>query len=131
MKITDVTSFPVFNGQRNNLFVVVDTDEGIYGVGESGLSGRELAVIGAVEHLKPMLIGQDPSRIEHLWQLLFRGGFFPANRVIGSAISAIDIALWDIQGKALGVPIYKLLGGLVRDRVVCYPHNQVTGRSTV
>jgi hypothetical protein len=127
MKITDVTCFPVYNGQRNNLFVTVDTDEGIYGVGESGLSGRELAVIGAVEHLKPMLIGQDPSRIEHLWQLLFRGGFFPANRVIGSAISAIDIALWDIQGKALGVPIYKLLGGLVRDRVVCYPHNQVPG----
>ena len=124
MKITDVTSFPVFNGQRNNLFVVVDTDESIYGVGESGLSGRELAVMGAIEHLKPLLIGQDPSRIEHLWQVMLRGGFFPANRVIGSAISAIDIALWDIQGKALSVPIYKLLGGLVRDRVVCYPHNQ-------
>jgi L-alanine-DL-glutamate epimerase-like enolase superfamily enzyme len=127
MKISDVTAFPVFNGQRNNLFVVVDTDEGVYGVGESGLSGRELAVIGAVEHLKPTLIGEDPSRIEHLWQLLFRGGFFPANRVIGSAISAIDIALWDIQGKALGVPVYKLLGGLVRDKVVCYPHNQAPG----
>src|SRR5579859_2041407 len=127
MQITDVTAFAVYNGQRNNLFVVVDTDEGLYGVGESGLSGRELAVIGAVEHLKPMLVGEDPSRIEHLWQTLFRGGFFPANRVIGSAISAIDIALWDIQGKALGVPVYKLLGGLVRDRVVCYPHNQVSG----
>src|SRR3984893_3154628 len=127
MKITDVTSYPVYNGQRNNLFVVVDTDAGIHGVGESGLSGRELAVIGAVEHLKPLLVGEDPSRIEHLWQTLFRGGFFPANRGIGSAISAIDIALWDIQGKALGVPVYKLLGGLVRDRVVCYPHNQVAG----
>jgi L-alanine-DL-glutamate epimerase-like enolase superfamily enzyme len=125
MKITGVTSFPVYNGQRNNLFVVVDTDEGIHGVGESGLSGRELAVMGAVEHLKPLLLGEDPGRIEHLWQVMLRGGFFPANRVIGSAISAIDIALWDIQGKALGVPVYKLLGGLVRDRVVCYPHNQV------
>jgi L-alanine-DL-glutamate epimerase-like enolase superfamily enzyme len=124
MKITDITSFPVYNGQRNNLFVVIDTDESIYGVGESGLSGRELAVMGAIEHLKPLLIGQDPSRIEHLWQVMLRGGFFPANRVIASAISAIDIALWDIQGKALNVPIYKLLGGLVRDRVVCYPHNQ-------
>jgi L-alanine-DL-glutamate epimerase-like enolase superfamily enzyme len=127
MKITDVTSFPVFNGQRNNLFVVIDTDAGIYGVGESGLSGRELAVIGAVEHLKPLLVGEDPSRIEHLWQVMLRGGFFPANRVIGSAVSAIDIALWDIQGKALNVPVYKLLGGLVRDRVACYPHNQPEG----
>src|ERR1700730_9491220 len=116
MKITDVSAYAVYNGQRNNLFVVVDTDEGIYGVGESGLSGRELAVIGAVEHLQPVLIGQDPSRREHIWQLLFRRGFFPANRVVGSAISAIDIALWDIQGKALGVPVYKLLGGLVRAR---------------
>jgi L-alanine-DL-glutamate epimerase-like enolase superfamily enzyme len=127
MKITDITSFPVYNGQRNNLFVVIDTDEGIYGVGESGLSGRELAVMGAIEHLKPQLVGEDPSRIEHLWQVMLRGGFFPANRVIGSAISAIDIALWDIQGKALNVPIYKLLGGLVRDRVACYPHNQPEG----
>jgi L-alanine-DL-glutamate epimerase-like enolase superfamily enzyme len=127
MKITDVTSFPVFNGQRNNLFVVIDTDVGIYGVGESGLSGRELAVMGAVEHLKPLLVGEDPSRIEHLWQVMLRGGFFPANRVIGSAVSAIDIALWDIQGKALNVPVYKLLGGLVRDRVACYPHNQPEG----
>src|ERR1700730_14655483 len=93
MKIRDVSPFAVFNGQRNNLFVVVDTDEGISGVGESGLSGRELAVIGAVEHLKPVLVGEDPSRIEHLWQLLFRGGFFPANRVIGSAISANHIAV--------------------------------------
>src|SRR3954465_4371506 len=127
MKITDVTAFPVFNGQRNNLFVTVDTDEGISGVGESGLSGRELAVMGAIEHFKPLLIGQDPRRIEHLWQLLFRGGFFPANRVLGSAISAIDIALWDILGKSLGVPAYQLLGGLVRDKVVCYPHTQVPG----
>src|SRR5713226_7155163 len=127
MKITAIDTFPVFNGARNNLFVTVDTDAGVSGVGESGLSGRELAVIGAIEHFKPLLIGQDATRIEHIWQTLFRGGFFPANRVIGSAISAIDIALWDIQGKALGVPVYKLLGGLVRDKVVCYPHNQVPG----
>src|ERR1051325_708316 len=119
MNINAIEAFPVFNGARNNLFVTVDADEGIYGVGESGLSGRELAVMGAVEHLKPLLIGQDPSRIEHLWQTLFRGGFFPANRVIGSAISAIDIALWDILGKSLGMPIYQLFGGRTRDRVVC------------
>ena len=129
MKITRIETFPVFNGARNNLFVTVDTDEGISGVGESGLSNRELAVIGAVEHFKPLLIGQDATRIEHIWQTLFRGGFFPANRVLCSAISAIDIALWDIQGKALGVPVYRLLGGLARDKVVCYPHAQVAGES--
>jgi galactonate dehydratase len=124
MKITNIECFPVFNGARNNLFVTVDTDEGIDGVGESGLSGRELAVMGAIEHFKPLLIGCDATRVEHIWQMLFRGGFFPANRVIGSAVSAIDIALWDIQGKALSAPIYRLFGGLVRDKVVCYPHAQ-------
>jgi galactonate dehydratase len=107
--------------------VVVDTDEGIYGVGEAGLTGRELAVMGAIEHFRPILIGQDPFRIEHMWQVLYRGGFFPAQRVLTAAISAIDIALWDIKGKALGVPIYELLGGRVRDRVVCYPHNMGHG----
>jgi L-alanine-DL-glutamate epimerase-like enolase superfamily enzyme len=129
MKITAIETFPVYSAARNNLFVTVDTDEGISGVGESGLSGRELAVIGAIEHFKPLLIGQDASRIEYIWQTLFRGGFFPANRVLCSAISAIDIALWDIQARALGVPVYRLLGGLARDKVVCYPHAQVPGES--
>ena len=123
MKITDVTAYPVWGGARNFLFVVVDTDEGISGVGEAGLTGRELAVAGVIEHFKPLLIGQDPGRIEHLWQLMSRGGFFPAAKIAGSALSAVDIALWDIQGKRFGVPVYELLGGLVRDRVVCYPHN--------
>jgi galactonate dehydratase len=124
MKITNVECYPVWGGHRNFLFVVVDTDEGIYGVGESGITGRELAIMGAIEHFKPLLIGQDPFRVEHLWQVLFRGGFFPAQRILTSAMSAIDIALWDIKGKALNVPIYELLGGLVRDKVVCYPHNR-------
>jgi len=123
MKITNVEPYPVWGGHRNFLFVVVDTDEGIYGVGEAGITGRELAVMGAIEHFKPLLIGQDPMRTEHIWQLLFRGGFFPAQRILTAAISAIDIALWDIKGKALGVPVYEILGGRVRDRVVCYPHN--------
>ena len=124
MKITNVEAYPVWGGRRNFLFVVVDTDEGIYGVGEAGITGRELAVVGAIEHFKPLLIGLDPMRTEHIWQLLFRGGFFPAQRILTAAISAIDIALWDIKGKALEVPIYDLLGGRVRDKVVCYPHNQ-------
>jgi galactonate dehydratase len=127
VKITNIETYPVWGGFRNYFFVVVDTDEGIYGVGEAGLTGRELAMAGTVEHLKPMLIGQDPQRIEHIWQQMFRGGFFPAQGIASAAISAIDIALWDIKGKALGVPVYQLLGGLVRDKVVCYPHN--TGHS--
>jgi galactonate dehydratase len=127
MKITNVEALPVWGGGRNFFFVVVDTDEGISGVGEGGLTGRELAAAAVVEHFKPLLVGQDATRIEHLWQVLFRGGFFPAGRIAASVISAIDVALWDIRGKALGVPIYDLLGGLVRDKVVCYPHNRGDG----
>ena len=123
MKISNIKCYPVWAGERNFVFVVVDTDEGVSGVGEAGITGRELAVIGVIEHFKPLLIGQDPRRIEHIWQMLFRGGFFPAQRIVTSAMAAIDIALWDIKGKSLGVPIYELLGGLVRDKVVCYPHN--------
>ncbi|MCB0088351.1 MAG: hypothetical protein KDE54_10590, partial [Caldilineaceae bacterium] len=124
MKITDVQAYPVWGGHRNFLFVVIDTDEGIYGVGEAGITGREKAVIGAVENFRDILVGMDPFRIEHIWQVLFRGGFFPAQRILTSAMAAIDIALWDIKGKALNVPIYELFGGKVRDKVVCYPHNR-------
>ena len=128
MKITDIQAYPVWAGRggfgRNFLFVVVDTDEGLYGVGETGITGRELAIMGAIDHFRPLLVGEDPARISHIWQTLFRGGFFPAQRILSAAISAIDIALWDIKGKALGVPIYDLLGGRVRDKVVCYPHNR-------
>jgi L-alanine-DL-glutamate epimerase-like enolase superfamily enzyme len=122
MKITDVKCFPLWGGGRNFFFVKVETDAGLYGVGEAGITWREVAVAGFVEHLKPALLGADATRIEHLWQLMFRGGFFPAGRVGCAALSAIDMALWDLRGKALGVPVYDLLGGLVRDRAVCYPH---------
>src|SRR5690349_10997423 len=84
MKITDVTVFPA-KDFRTYLYVIVDTDAGIYGVGEAGITGRELAVAGALEHFKPLLIGQDPFRTEHLWQLLFRGGFFPAQNILTAA----------------------------------------------
>jgi hypothetical protein len=110
VKITSIETYPVWGGERNLLFVVVDTDEGIYGVGEAGLTGRELAVTGTIEHFEPLLLGKDPFRTEHLWQLLSRGGFFPARHAVSAAISAVDIALWDIKGKALGVPVYELLG---------------------
>jgi galactonate dehydratase len=127
MKITEIKTFPLWHGERNFFFVKVETDEGIYGVGEGGITWKELAMEGAVKHLREALIGQDPTRIEHIWQTLYRGGFFPGGNVTTAAISAIDIALWDILGKSLNLPIYKLLGGAVRDRVVCYPH--LNGRS--
>jgi L-alanine-DL-glutamate epimerase-like enolase superfamily enzyme len=121
MEITDVTVY-LAKEARTFCFVVIDTDAGIYGVGEAGITGRELAVAGAVEHFKPLLIGENPFRIEHLWQVLFRAGFFPAQRILSAAIAAIDIALYDIKGKALGVPVYELLGGQVRDKIVTYNH---------
>ncbi len=103
MRITNVECFPVWGGFRNYLFVAVDTDEGISGIGEAGLTGRELAVVGAIDHFKPLLIGQDPGRIEHLWQTLSRGGFFPAEGAVAAALSAVDIALWDIKEGAWGL----------------------------
>ena len=121
MKIKDIRVHIVAE-QRNFLFVVVETDDGIIGVGEAGITWREQAVAGFIEALKPSLIGQDPMRTEHLWQVMLRCGFFPANRIGTAAISAIDIALWDIKARALDVPLYQLLGGKVRERVVCYPH---------
>ncbi len=129
MRITNVEAFLVGGDRRNYFFVAIDTDEGISGVGEGGITHRELACAGMLEHMKPLLIGQDPTRIEHHWQGLFRLGSFPANKIAGSVASAVDIALWDILGKALGVPVYKLLGGAVRDRVVCYPHNAMRGEA--
>jgi galactonate dehydratase len=117
MKITDVKPFPVWVGHRNQLLVKVETDSGIYGWGESGLSGRELAVSGAVEHYRNWLIGKDPMKRGALWQEMYRSQYFEGGRVLTAAISAIDIALYDIAGKALGVPVYELLGGKHRDNV--------------
>jgi galactonate dehydratase len=123
MKITNIEPYLVWSGNANYMFVVVDTDEGISGVGEAGLRSRMLAVASCIEHLKLHLIGEDPMRTEHLSQVMYRADFFPAGNIGASAAAAIDIALWDIKGKALGLPVYELLGGRVRDRVVCYPHN--------
>ena len=120
MKITEVKTFPVFYGSRNYLFVKIETDEGIYGVGEFGITWKEQAGVGAIRHMASDLIGRDPLNIEYIWQILFRGDFFPGGRIHMAAISAIDIALWDIKGKALGQPVHMLLGGRLRDRVVCY-----------
>ena len=120
MKITDIKPLPVWVGSRNQLVVKVETDEGIYGLGEAGLSGRELAVIGVLHHFREFLIGKDPLQIGRIWQELYRSQYFEGGRVLLAAQSAIDIALYDIAGKALNVPVYQLLGGKQRDVVPCF-----------
>ena len=128
MKITDIKAYPTWVGSRNQLIVKIETDEGIYGLGESGLSGRELAVVGALKHYREILLGQDPRKIGFIWQLLYRSQYFEGGRVLTAAMSAIDIALHDIKAKALGVPVYELLGGKQRDFIPCFA---TTGADTV
>ena len=101
-------------------FLKVTTDSGLIGWGEPVVEGKAATVAAAVEEMADFVIGQDPSRIEDLWQVLYRGGFYRGGPVLMSAISGIDQALWDIKGKALGVPVYELLGGAVRDKIRVY-----------
>lgn len=117
MKITAIIPYPIWVGTRNQLIVKVETDEGIHGWGESGLSGREKAVVGAIEHYREFLIGRRAFDIGALWQEMYRSQYFEGGRVLQAAISAIDIALHDIKGKALNVPVYELLGGRQRHRI--------------
>jgi L-alanine-DL-glutamate epimerase-like enolase superfamily enzyme len=105
------TRQPLFNQSSN--IVIIDTDAGISGVGEGGAHDT-------MEQCAGMLIGEDPFRIEYLWQMLFRGYFYPAGREKVHALGALDVALWDLKGKALGIPVYQLLGGRARDHVECY-----------
>jgi len=120
MKIVDIKVFPTWVGTRNQLIIKVETDEGIHGWGESGVSGREMAVAGAIKHYREFLLGKDPLRRGAVWQEMYRSQYFEGGRVLTGAISAIDIALYDITGKALGVPVYQLLGGKQRDYVPCF-----------
>jgi galactonate dehydratase len=120
MKITGVRGYPVKVGHRNQFVVTIETDEGVTGVGEGGISGRELAMQGMLEHFSGFLIGEDPRRIEHLWQTMYRGAYFEGGKITAATLSAVDIALWDILGKWLGVPVYQLLGGASRERVQCF-----------
>lgn len=125
MKVTKVTNLPVQDGDGRRYYVVrIDTDAGIYGLGEVGTMMVGRSIMQAVNHLAEVVVGSDPWETERLWQLMYRGNFFPADRVYTCAISAIDIALWDIKGKSVGLPVYKLMGGPTRDKVVSYPHTQ-------
>jgi galactonate dehydratase len=123
MKITDIKTVVVNAQMRNWVFVKVETDQaGLYGWGEGTLEWKTRAVTGCVEDLKPMLVGRDPTRIEFLWQIMYRHSFWRLGVIGTTALSAIEQACWDILGKELGVPVYRLLGGRVRDRVRMYTH---------
>ncbi len=123
MKITDIKTLVVNAKMRNWVFVKVETDQpGLYGWGEGTLEWKTRAVVGCVEDFKPMLLGQDPTRIEFLWQIMYRHSFWRLGVIGTTAMSAIEQACWDIFGKSLGVPVYRLLGGRVRDKVRMYTH---------
>ncbi|WMJ68231.1 galactonate dehydratase [Stenotrophomonas sp. 24(2023)] len=117
MKITAITTFLV---PPRWLFVRIDTDAGISGWGEPIVEGRAHTVAAAVDELADYLIGKDPRHIEDHWNVLYRGGFYRGGPILMSALAGLDHALWDIHGKALGVPVHSLLGGPVRDRIRVY-----------
>lgn len=117
MKITAITTYLV---PPRWLFVRIDTDAGISGWGEPIVEGRAHTVAAAVEELSDYLIGKDPRHIEDHWNVLYRGGFYRGGPILMSALAGLDQALWDIHGKALGVPVHSLLGGPVRDRIRVY-----------
>lgn len=117
MKITRLSTFRV---APRWMFLKIETDEGLVGWGEPVVEGRARTVEAAVHELGEYLVGKDPAHINDHWQTLYRGGFYRGGAVFMSALAGIDQALWDIKGKALGVPVYQLLGGRVRDRMKTY-----------
>src|SRR5882757_6792261 len=122
MKIVDAKVIVTSPG-RNFVTLKVTTEDGLTGLGDATLNGRELAVVAYLEeHVIPLLIGRDARRIEDTWQMLYKGAYWRRGPVTMTAIGAVDCALWDIQGKALGVPVYQLLGGRSRDDVMVYGH---------
>ena len=119
LKITKLETFLV---KPRWLFLKVYTNAGIVGLGEPITEGRALTCAEAVKEIEPYLVGKDPRRVVHHWQAIYRHAFYRGGPILTSALSGIDQALWDIKGKALGVPVYELLGGPTRDRVRVYAH---------
>src|SRR6516165_4300581 len=120
MKIIDIQSYGVNLGGGNHVFVKVLSDEHIYGIGEAYRVGPDAATVAVIDDFKSWLIGEDPFRIEHLWRLLYNGSRFPGGSIGYAALSGIEIALWDLKGRALGRPVYELIGGRCRDRIRVY-----------
>ena len=122
MKITEAKVIITSPG-RNFVSLKIYTDEGLYGIGDATLNGRELAVASYLkDHIVPLLVGRDPHQIEDIWQFLYRGAYWRKGPVTMTAISAVDMALWDIKAKAANMPLYQLLGGKSRTGVMVYGH---------
>jgi len=122
MKITEAKVIITSPG-RNFVSLKIYTDEGLYGVGDATLNGRELSVASYLkDHIVPMLVGRDPHQIEDIWQFLYRGAYWRKGPVTMTAISAVDMALWDIKAKAANMPLYQLLGGKSRSGIMVYGH---------
>jgi L-alanine-DL-glutamate epimerase-like enolase superfamily enzyme len=127
LKITEIEPLvigPEEGAEYNHAIIVVlvRTDEGVTGIGEASLAGRTEGVMGVLAHFRELLVGRDPTAIEHLWSEMVRGAFWSTGQVMMSAVAGIDLALWDIKGKRLGVPVYELLGGPTRHKVRVYRH---------
>ena len=120
MKITDLRVFQTQGGHANWTFVKLYTDSGLTGVGEASLERNDEVVVKALETFRDFLVGQDPFQIEYIWNALYKQTFKYGQLIILTALSGIEQALWDIKGKALGVPVYELLGGKLRDKVRAY-----------
>lgn len=127
MKVTDVKVFVVDCFRTNWVFVKVYTDEGISGVGEGTLEYKEKAFLGALEHIREYLTGKDPLDIEKHWHSIYRDAYWRGGPVLMSALSAVEMALWDILGKSLHVPVYRLLGGKVNEKVRIYVNGWFAG----
>ena len=128
MKITNAY-VNITSPGRNFVTLKIETDEGIYGLGDATLNGRELAVASYLtDHVIPCIVGRDPFQTEDMWQYLYRGAYWRRGPVTMSAIAAVDVALMDVKGKALNTPVYNLLGGKSREGVMVYCH--ATGKDT-
>lgn len=122
MRITAARTIVTCPG-RNFVTLRIETDQGVHGIGDATLNGREKAVVAYLdEHVLPCLIGRDPRRIEDIWQFLYRGAYWRRGPVTMRAVAAVDVALWDIKAKMAGMPLYDLLGGRSRERVLVYGH---------
>lgn len=122
LKITGLKTFVVNVGSVNWVFVKIHTNQGLTGLGEGSVTSKEATIAEAIQEHERFLVGKDPTEIERLWQAMFRYPRWRGGPVLNSAISAVEIALWDILGKAVGLPIYRLLGGACRDRIRMYVH---------
>lgn len=130
MKVTGIKTYICDVYRTNWVLVKIMTDEGLHGVGEATLEHRELAVEAAVRELERYLIGKNPHQIERFWSENHRDAYWRGGPVLTTALSGVEMALWDIKGKALGVPVYELLGGKVRDTIPCYANAWFSGSRT-